>query len=89
MVDSDRFADRHPDLLDDFQGQRVDQPGLPGGQLDRPSGRVRGELLPCLGGVLGVEFADLLGQESRTSRSPHSTTDAGNRRGRWLNPARS
>ncbi len=63
VIQSDPLWGGNREFLDDFTGQRVDQPRLPGGQLDRPVHRLCSERLAGLGGVLGVELADLVGGE--------------------------
>jgi hypothetical protein len=52
----DRLGRGDPELVDDLVGERVDQPGLPGGQFHCPVQGLRGELLAGLGGALAVQL---------------------------------
>ncbi|WP_235014089.1 hypothetical protein [Parafrankia sp. Ea1.12] len=58
----------HPD--DDLVRERVDQPGLPVGQLECPLDRAVSEWLPGVRRVLTVEFADLVESEVPQPQRP-------------------
>ncbi|WP_432194570.1 hypothetical protein [Streptomyces sp. bgisy027] len=59
VLGRDRPVRRHPHLLDDLPGQRVDQPRLSLGKAEGTLQRIHREILARLRGVLPVQLGDL------------------------------